>query len=393
MTTAARAQHEVRLLAVLAACRQALFPIPIITLYWKRQIGMSLSDIMLLQGLFALVVASADFPAGYLADRIGYRASLVIGQVLAVLGWVLYAAVTSVSGVVLAECTLACSIAFISGADSALLYTALARQGATEQYVRHEGRMQAVAQSSEAVTSACGGALYAVAPSLPFILQVPAALVGLGAVFRLPPVAGTAAVESHLARALRLLRHTLVSHARLRTAMMLSVVLGLSSFTLVWLVQPYMEARGVPEPLFGPIWALANWWVGVMALLSHRVAARIGRGTTLMVCCVCVAAGYGCLAQTTAWYGFLFYFFIMTTRGLQIPLLRQALQDDAPAEDRAAVLSLNTMLFRLSFVVVAPIVAGLVAQVTLDTALRILGGVYTTTALLALAAFRRQHGQ
>src|SRR5262247_1944978 len=60
---------NVRLLAVYAACQFLLFPIPIITLFWKDQIGMSLADIMVLQAIFGLAVVLCEFPSGYLAAR------------------------------------------------------------------------------------------------------------------------------------------------------------------------------------------------------------------------------------------------------------------------------------------------------------------------------------
>src|SRR5262245_17225183 len=81
---------NVRLLAVYAACQFLLFPIPIITLFWKDQIGMSLADIMVLQAIFGLAVVIFEFPSGYLADRVGYRRSILTGTTLLLAGWLLY---------------------------------------------------------------------------------------------------------------------------------------------------------------------------------------------------------------------------------------------------------------------------------------------------------------
>jgi choline dehydrogenase len=67
-----------------------LFPIPIITLFWKDQIGMSLADIMILQALFGVAVVVFEFPSGHLADRIGRRRSLLMGASLSIVGWLAY---------------------------------------------------------------------------------------------------------------------------------------------------------------------------------------------------------------------------------------------------------------------------------------------------------------
>src|SRR2546429_8048025 len=76
-----------RLLIAFAAIEFVLFPIPIVTLFWKDQIGMSLTDIMTLQAAFGLAVALFQFPSGYFADRVGYRASLLVGAALLMAGW------------------------------------------------------------------------------------------------------------------------------------------------------------------------------------------------------------------------------------------------------------------------------------------------------------------
>ena len=62
-----------RLLVALSALHAALFPIPIVTLFWTEQIAMSLTDVMTLQAAFSLTVVVCEFPSGYLADRVGYR--------------------------------------------------------------------------------------------------------------------------------------------------------------------------------------------------------------------------------------------------------------------------------------------------------------------------------
>ena len=52
---------NVRLLIAFAAFQFILFPIPIITLFWKDQIGMSLADIMILQAIFGMSVVLFEF--------------------------------------------------------------------------------------------------------------------------------------------------------------------------------------------------------------------------------------------------------------------------------------------------------------------------------------------
>jgi MFS family permease len=183
--------RNVRLLIAFAACRQTLFPIPVITLFWRHELGMSLADVMLLQAIFALAATVCEVPSGYVADRIGYRGSLLFAAWLWFAGWILYVLAGSFAGAVVAELALGTAIAFASGADSALLWVALERAGRAGEYTRWEGRLQAAAQTAESLSAVCGGYLYAVAPA-PVALLAPAPVGVARARGRPPHTRGTA---------------------------------------------------------------------------------------------------------------------------------------------------------------------------------------------------------
>ena len=83
---------------------------------------MSLADIMVLQAIFGLAVVLFEFPSGYVADRVGYRWSLLVSTTLLMAGWLLYTRAESFWAVAVAETTLGAASAFMSGADRALLW-------------------------------------------------------------------------------------------------------------------------------------------------------------------------------------------------------------------------------------------------------------------------------
>ena len=112
---------------------------------------------------------------------------------------------------------------------------------------------------------------------------------------------------------------------------------------------------------------------------------------TLLACCLLVPLGYVGLAASTSASGLAFYLCFMTIRGLQAPILARIMQEHAPGEDRASVLSLAALLFRLAFVVVGPPVGLLVDRAGMPAALAVLAIVFTATTLTALGAFTRAH--
>jgi hypothetical protein len=159
----------------------------------------------------------------------------------------------------------------------------------------------------------------------------------------------------------------------------------------VWLIQPYMRTRGIPPSWFGPLWAAAHVWLAGVSLASARVVGALGVRATLFGCCLLVPLGYVGLAGSASAWGVAFYLCFMTLRGLQGPILARVMQEEAPAGDRASVLSLAALLFRLSFVVAGPPIGALVDHAGLDAALAVLALAFTLAGLAAWLAFARAH--
>jgi len=357
--------------------KMALFPMAIITLFWKDQIGLSLAEIMLLQGIFSLATLLMEYPSGYLSDRLGYRFSLNLASVLGILGWGVYTFADSFGDVLLAEILLGVSYAFISGSDSALLFETLRRQGREELYSRYDGRMTGCAQFGEAAGALFAGLLYAAAPLLPFLIQVGVWILALliSRTLTEAPRETTEAVGSHLGESLRTCRLAFIDSGRLRSTILLASVLGLCSFYPVWLIQPYMQLSGVPLSWFGPVWAGANLTVAIFSLLSHRLHFQLGDRGMIIFFLLLIGCGYLGLGLAQSLWGFLFYYLLTAMRGLQGPMLRNHIQQGSERRNRASILSLKSLVFRLLFVASGPLVGHLADTAGLPAAFLFLAAV------------------
>ncbi len=346
------------LLNLFAGLKMALFPMAIITLFWKDQIGLSLTEILLLQAIFSVATLVMEYPSGYLSDRLGYRFTLHLASLLGIAGWSVYTFAGSFAGVLLAEILLGMSYAFISGADTALLYESLRQTDREAEYAQHDGRMTAWAQAGEAGGALFAGVLYAWAPLLPFIIQIGVWLVALLVCRGLqePPAEDAPQHASHLGEAWRIARSALVDRPGVRWSLIATALLGLASFYPVWLIQPYMQAQAVPLAWFGPIWAVANLTVSFGSLLSHRLLYHLKAQGMVLLCLVLIASGYLGLGLSSAVWGFAFYFLLTLMRGVQGPFFRHCLQKQSRRYERASILSLKSLLFRLGFAVTGPIV-------------------------------------
>ncbi len=351
-------QNNIARLYVFSFLKMTLFPMAIITLFWKDQIGLSLTDILLLQAIFSVASILFEYPSGYLSDRLGYRTGLILACLLAIGGWSLYTLADSFAGVVLAEIVLGGAWAFISGSDSALLFETLRAQGREECYARFDGRMPGCAQTGEAAGALFAGVMYAAWPLLPFVGQIALWIVGLGLCLTLtePEAEKGPAIHSHLAEALHTCRYALLENRHVRATILFGTVLGIASFYTVWLIQPYMQQTGVPIAWFGPVWAGANLTIALCSLLSQRLHFAWGHRGMAALFIALIVAGYAGLSLSGGVWGFLFYYLLTAMRGLQGPIMRNHLQRASRRSNRASILSLHSLAFRILFVATGPLV-------------------------------------
>lgn len=337
--------------------QMTLFPMAIITLFWKDRIGLSLTQILLLQGILSVVMVVMEYPSGYISDRIGYRVSLTLAALLGMAGWAVYTVATSFAHVMASEILIGISLAFISGSDSALLYETLKQDGSEQDYARHQGRMSGYAQGGEALGAVFAGVLYAYAPLLPFILQIGVwFLAFLITRSMVEPPRDIAPHAGHLAEALRTARYAFVENKGLRYTIILNTVLGIASFYPVWLIQPYMQHAGVPLTWFGPVWSGANLTVAFFSLTSHRATGFLGERFMVLLFLVLIVVGYLGLGIVGGVWGFLFYYLLTSMRGLRGPMMLTLTQKECPSANRAGILSLQSLCFRLLFVCTGPLV-------------------------------------
>lgn len=344
-------------LAAWNALQMALFPVAIITLYQEEKIGLDMGDILLLQGIFGLAMVLLEFPSGYIADRIGYRNSLLAASVFSILGWTVYLFAESFAGLLAAELVLGISMALISGCDSALLYETLVETDQEHEFTRWTGRIRFFGQSAEGTAALFAGVLYMISPKLPFLLQLPVWAANAAVAWGLQePARHIATEKNHLRHMMAITRSALVQRADLRAIIALTVTLGLTSFIPVWIIPLYALDAGLAVGWIGPMWAAANYVVALTALASDHLDRRLGTANLALLGIFLVVIGYAGLAGITAWWGFVFYFALTAIRGLVGPALLHREQRLIPSADRAAFLSLRSLIFRLSFLILGPVI-------------------------------------
>ena len=365
----------------------------ILTVFYRQNLGMSMAEIMLVQGGFGLVMALFEFPSGYLADRTGYRRTLVVSAMLNAVGWSLYARADGIGGVILGEAVLGVGLSLISGCDAALLYESLKETGREFDYGKWSGRVRFWGQLGEGSAALVAGVMFAYWARLPFVTEAVIWVVNLGVAWLMveperhrPPPGG------HWSQVTQMVRHVSREAPRLRAVMVLTIALGMSSFIPVWTIQLYATDAGMDAAWLGVVWAAANYSVALSSLCATRVCDRIGLSRLLIVCIVLIAVGYAGMGLVHSLWGVGFYLVLTTMRGLFAPPLSHQEQRLIPSADRAGFLSLRSLTFRSCFLVIGPLIGFAIDGYGQHVVLLVVGAVMVTVGLVAMASVRREGG-
>ncbi len=363
---------------------------PIIVLFYQEN-GLGLKEIFLLKSVYSIVSVALDIPTGYLADAWGRKKCLLAGCLIAFGGTVTYSLAYTFGAFLLAEILLGIGQSLVSGADSALLYDTMLRHRREKDYLKYEGRVIMVGNFSEALAGICGGLLAASFLRLPFYCQMGVAFIGIPAALSLKEYNARTRILHPLRNILNILHYSLVRNRTLRYDILFSGIIGASTLTMAWFVQPVLMHIDLPTELFGVVWTVLNLVVGIAALYSDALSARLGENKTYTFILLFIVGGYLAVSfcLTHAALAILFLFYIV--RGFATPILKGYINRQTFSEMRATVLSIRNFIIRLTFALMAPFIGWLNDAFSLSLALQITAlAIFLPGLLFLLLQWRKE---
>jgi MFS family permease len=339
-------------------------------------LGLSLDQYVLLNGVWAAAIFLLEVPSGALADTIGRKRLLVFSAALMVLemgvllfapkdgGWLLFALC------LLNRFLSGASEASASGADEAIAYDALPAEGREAAWDEVLGTAMRWRSAGFLIAMTAGGLLYdpswwngmvpeswripvGVAHRLPVAVVFFQALVCLAISLRFEettPRLGRAAGRCGAA-----LRLTLRTATQAFTTRSIGIVLlgGLliDSVTrnLATLNSEYYRLIAIPGWAFGLIgsaMAVGNWFIPALAA---KVNQRYSTTTTLAMAGGASAVALLLLAPAWPWFGLLPAMFLMMILGFVSFTVSRFLHGVAESDQRATLLSVKGLVFNLGY--------------------------------------------
>lgn len=366
---------------------------PIIVLFFQEY-GLNLHEIMILQACYSLSVGLMEIPSGYAADVLGRRKTLILGCILAFIGFSIFSISYSFWWFLLAEVFLGLGNSFISGADTAIMYDSLLEVNAEDRFLKYEGRSISIGNFSEAAAGILGGFLAAISFRYPAYAQVLIAFAAIPFAFALvEPTMHKERIKSSWQTILSVVKLTLFKEKALRTHIIYSSIIGVGTLMMAWLAQPFLKDIGINLKNYGLIWASLNVIVGVFSFIAHKIERKVSAIYSLLIVGILSVFGYIFIAYNMNYVGLFILLLFYANRGYATPLLRNYINQHTNSNVRATVMSIRSFIIRIGFAIIAPLIGWIADHKDLSTAFLFMGFIIFIVSSYSLLWFSKNKNQ
>lgn len=357
MTTSVR---NTRLLYAYWTLRDFQLWIPVWIVFLVHEQGFTLTQILLAEGIYLVVVVLLEVPTGAVADRWGRSRSMGLGALTLGLAVLVFAFTTNYTILLVSFVLWSLATTLMSGADFALLFETLKSTGEDSKYEKIAGRGIACAWIGIGTATLLGGPVAQVLSTEATIYIGAATCVATAMVaftMREPPHtrAGDATSTRYFATIGTAFREVW-SNPAIRPIVLLSgtAIAGMESVT--YLIQPFLLDRDIEV---GTVFSFLQVPVFLAGLTGAFLAGRItGPGNGARMLLLLPSCGLmACVVLATV-PGMAAYFalpVIVALTSTMEPVATGMVNRASPSERRATILSIAGMMRSLVMAVMAPL--------------------------------------
>lgn len=323
--------------------------------------GMNLGQIGLLEGIYHITGMIFEIPSGALADLLGRKKSMIVSRILIAISCLIMLVSNHFWMFGLSFFIQALGNNFNSGTEEALVYDSMKALGLEEHYIGVNGRINVIIEVSQGIATVFGGILaehsFAFCYLASFIIAVCAVL----PVFLMtePPIQREETRNLHIVTMLKNHFQTSFGILKANPAIMKIIIYFQSIFTvqtmLFFYSQQYFFDMGYNKVKISFFMLLFSIVSCLGALLSEKIYQVFGSRTAP------IAATLIAIAIST----FVFQNVIVSVTALSIsgfcnsvlyPVQSTILNKMIPSEQRATLISVNSMFFSIGMILLFPIV-------------------------------------
>ena len=342
---------------------------PVILLFYHEN-NFKNTEFITLHAIYSIVIAVMEIPSGYLADRWGRKHSLMIGTAFGFIGFGSYSLSYGLFGFILAEILLGLGQSFISGSDAAMIYDTLLEQGKENDYVKYEGRVTSIGNFSEAFAGlAVSIIVFNVIRYYYYVQTVFALFAFLASFFLVEPTVHKQIFDKSFKNMFNIIRYSIKENVSLRYYLIFSSIIGFASLTMAWFAQIIFFEVCLPQHFYGYAWTILNITVGLGSMSSRFIDRRFSRKVVILYLAISLSLGFAIMGICMTLWGLIILSLLFFVRGTAHPILKKYIHQHTDSSQRATVLSIRSLLIRISFFTLAPLIAFVSDKINISLAL------------------------
>jgi len=326
---------------------------PIITLFFQKN-NLSMSEIYALEAVYALIVVLLEVPTGAIADHFGCRNSLISGALFTSAGAAILFFGKTFNQFLLSEIIWAVGASMISGSDSAYIYNTLSAHSKESNFKKVIGYSEMIGMTGAGIATLFGGFMANYSFRLTMIATALAFVVSAFTLFRAeePPKAMKCDTK-YWARVFESFKF-IKRHRLVRWLLVYLAFLVTGGTILFWVYQPYLKMTGLPLAMFGIVFVFFQAVSGLSARFSYTSEKILGFNKSLIALGILFLVPFFFMAFFAPKWGFLVILLHQAVRGSAKPIIQHKVLRYTWENKRATVLSISSLLSRLSFMLLAP---------------------------------------
>lgn len=362
--------RNINLLFLIKLAKWLMLYMPVSFLFYEEN-NFGIQEYLILHAVYSGVIAFLEVPSGYIADVWGRKPAIILGTLMGSIGFGMYSISYSLTGFLIAEILLGIGQSLLSGADTALLYDTLLQKNKEEKYLKVEGRITAVGNFAEAFAGIFVSLVILSSFRGYFILQTGLAFAAfIASLFLIEPKIKNNKTRNHgFQDIINIVVTTFSKEKKLRNYIVFSAAIGFGSLAMAWITQPIFFEIGLKKSLFGIAWVILNLFVALGSLSSNFMNKVLGIKGAIVFMTLTLPIGFilvGLDLSMTAFIPLALLYFI---RGTAHPILKKYINMHTSSEQRATIFSLRSLLIRLMFFAIGPILGFLSEKISLSHAL------------------------
>lgn len=327
--------------------------------------GMNLMQIGMIEGIYHITSMICEIPSGALADLVGRKRSMILSRICVAVSCIIMLLSRSFWLFALGFVVQALGNSFNSGSEEALVYDSMKCLAREEQYIKVNGRLNMLIEISQAAATVAGGVLAEYSYFWCYAACVAISLMALLPVFFLcePPVGKTAEKEESKGAAL-VARHFRISFEMLTGDMRIfknityySAIFAAYTMLFFYSQQYYFEL-GYNKVQISLLMLAAGISSCAGAMISEKLYRGLGQRGVLGSACI-VAVTFLCYGFEMPGLAAIMFILASLFNSVLYPIQSKILNGLIPSEQRATLLSVNSMFFSIVMVISFPVVGAL----------------------------------